>query len=167
MPGKKGGSSGGMSSGGNVGSLKGIMAGAVSMFIGLIMIALAMTTIADMLNDNTITWSDYPGSEDLWGMVPMMMGVGLIIFGVILAWIGQRGGTIHMKTAISAPLSAIVMVLLAPIVIEFLDDIVNHANASDFLGLDIFTIIPMLYAIAVISLPGILGYIGAGGKKPF
>ena len=166
MPGKKMSGGGGIG-GGMSGSLKGIMAGSVSIFIALIMITLAMTTIADMLDDNNITWSDYPGAEDLWGMVPMMMGVGLVLFGVLLAWIGQRGGTIHMKTAISAPLSAIVMVLLAPIVVSFLDGIVNHTSASDFLGLDIFTIIPMLYAIAVISLPGILGYIGAGGKKPW
>jgi|GEM_PF-6377546 len=166
MPGKKG-SGGGGSSGFSGMGLKGIMAGSVSIFIALIMITLSMTTIANMLSDNTITWSDYPGAEDLWGMVPMMMGVGLVLFGVLLAWIGQRGGTINIKTAISAPLTAIVMVLLAPIVIEFLDDIVNHASASSFLGLDVFTIIPMLYAIAVISLPGILGYFGAGGKKPW
>jgi len=165
MPGKKGSDGGGSSGIGGMG-LKGIMAGSVSIFIALIMITLSMTTIANMLNDNTITWSDYPGAADLWGMVPMMMGVGMVLFGVLLAWIGQRGGQLRIKTAISAPLTAIVMVLMAPITIDFLDGIVNHANASDFLGLDIFSIVPMLYAIAVIMLPGILGYFGAGGKNP-
>ena len=63
------------------------------------------------------------------------------------------------------PLVAIVMVLLAPIVIDFTDGIINHTDKADFEGLDIFSMIPMLYAIGVIFLPGILGAIGVGAHR--
>jgi hypothetical protein len=161
------GSTGGsaLSSGGGVGNLKGIMIGVLAMIIGLIMIALAMTTIGDMLDDNTIVWADYPGATALWGMVPMMMGIGIILFGVLLGWIGYGGGQVNVKTAVAAPLTAIVMVLMAPIVIDFLDSIIHHADGSKFQGLQIFSMVPMLYAIGVVFLPGVLGYLGAKGKN--
>lgn len=163
MPGKK--SFGGGMSAGGMGNLKGSIIGILTMVVGLIMIALAMTTISDMLNDACITWSDYPGAEDLWGMVPMMMGIGIILFGVLLGWLGYGGKQVNIKTAISAPLVAIVMVLMAPMLIDFVDGVVNHTDAADFVGLDIFSMVPMLYAMAVILLPGVLGYLGV--RKSF
>lgn len=164
MPGKKGSSTGGAMTGG-MGNLKGAIVGILTMVVGLIMIALAMTTISDMVNDPCITWADYPGAEDLWGMVPMMMGIGIIVFGVLLGWLGYGGKSIDIKTAISAPLVAIIMVLMAPMLIDFVDSVVNHTDIADFVGIDIFTMIPMLYAMGVILLPGVLGYLGV--RKSF
>ena len=154
------------SSGGSVGTanLQTMLVGVLSMIIGLIMISLAMTTIGDMLDDACITWSDYPGAEDIWGMVPMMMGIGLIVFGVLLGWLGYGGRNIGIRTAIMAPLVAIVMVIFAPVMMDFVGDITGHTDAADFTGLDIFQMIPMLYAIGIMFLPGILGYIGSRGR---
>lgn len=159
MPGRKYGG-GGASSGGAMGNLKTIITGCLSIVVACIMIALAMTTISDMLDDACITWSDYPGAEALWGMVPMMMGIGLIVFGVLLGWLGYKGQDINIKTAISAPLVAIIMVMFAPIVVDFVDSITNHTDVADFTGLDIFQMVPMLYAVSVVMLPGVLGYLG-------
>lgn len=146
-------------------NLRTMLVGVLAMVIGLIMISLAMTTIGDMLDDNTITWANYPGAEDVWGMVPMMMGIGLIIFGVLLGWMGYGGRGIGIRTAIMAPLVAIVMVIFAPVVMSFVEDITGHADVADFTGIDIFQMIPMLYAISIILMPGILGYLGARGGK--
>jgi len=148
-----------------MGNLKAIITGALSIVIACIMIGLAMTTISDMLNDGSITWSDYPGAEQIWGMVPMMMGIGLIVFGVLLGWLGYKGSDVNIRAAISAPLTAIIMVLFAPIVVDFTDSITNHTDIADFNGLDIFQMVPMLYAVGVILLPGVLGYLGAKGRK--
>lgn len=148
-----------MSAGGTA-NLRTMLVGVLAMVIGLIMISLAMTTIGDMLDDASITWSDYPGAEDVWGMVPMMMGIGLIIFGVLLGWMGYGGRNIGIRTAIMAPLVAIVMVIFAPVVMTFIEDITGHTDVADFTGIDIFQMIPMLYAISIILMPGILGYLG-------
>lgn len=161
MPGRKSSGGGG---GSGVSNLKGIISGCISIVVACIMIALAMTTISDMLGDACITWSDYPGAESLWAMVPMMMGIGLIVFGVLLGWMGYKGQEVNIKTAISAPLVAIVMVIFAPIVIDFVDSITNHTDAADFTGLDVFQFVPMLYAVGVIMLPGVLGYLGVRGR---
>jgi len=162
MPGRK--SGGFREAAGGMGNLKGVIAGSLSIIVACLMIGLAMTTISDMLDDGSITWSDYPGAESLWGMVPMMMGIGLILFGVLLGWLGYRGQSINIKTAIASPLVAIIMVLFAPIVIGGVEDIVNHTDAADYTGLDIFSFVPMLYAVAVVMLPGILGYLGVRTK---
>lgn len=152
------------SSGGGAANLRTMLVGVLAMVIGLIMISLAMTTIGDMLDDGSITWSDYPGAEDVWGMVPMMMGIGIIVFGVLLSWMGYGGRQIGIKTAIMAPLVAIVMVIFAPVVMTFIEDITGHSDVGDFTGIDIFQMIPMLYAISIILLPGVLGYIGTRGR---
>lgn len=150
---------------GGMANMKSVMVGGVTAAIGLIMIGLSMTIISDMLGDTSITWSDYPGGEDLWQMVPMLMGVGLIIFGVMLGMMGMGGRALNMREAIATPLVAIVMVILAPIIIGFVDSVVNHTDAADFIGLDIFTLVPMLWAVAVMFLPGVLGYLGVRGGR--
>ena len=163
----RGGSSGGSVSvgGGGMKTLQGAMMGAVTICIGLIMIALAMTTISDMLDDNTITWASYPGATQIYTILPMLMGVGIILFGGVLALMGMGGKPINIREAILTPIVAIVMVILAPIMMDFLDSVVNHADKADYTGLNIFTLVPMLWAVIIIFLPGVLGYLSTRGSS--
>lgn len=141
--------------GGNIG---GVVTGVVVLVLSLVMVAIGMTIVADVINDHTITWSDYPGAEDMLGLFPLLMLVGLTVLSGLIINLGSKGGAVQMRVAIMAPLTAIVAVILLPTVMGFIDDIANHTSIALFNGLDsVAGILPMLYVVGMMGLVGIMG----------
>lgn len=141
-----------------------VMLSILGFIIGLVMVGLAMTVIADMLDDNTITWTNYSGVSEVWGIFPLVMGFGVLSYSGMLGWLGAGGRQVNMKAAIMAPLLAIFMVIMAPVIMPFIEDITGHDDVADFSGITIYNIFPLLYAFITLIVPGFIGYLGVRGK---
>jgi len=117
---RKGGSTGGLgvASGGT--NLQSIILGAITIVLALIGLGIAIDTIAPYLTGGTsaLNWTRYPGGESMLKLFPLIMMIGLIIFGALLVWLGTQGKALGIKATIFTVIVVVVAVILLPIVMD-------------------------------------------------
>ena len=148
----------GSSSGAN---LTTIILGAVTIILALIGLGIAIDTIAPYLTGgaSALNWTRYPGGESMLKLFPLIMMIGLIIFGSLLVWLGTKGKTMGIKSTILTVIVVIVAVILLPIVMDACDTVYDNANTSSFTGLTSFLgLIPLLYTVGLMAISGLLGF---------
>jgi len=163
---RKGGSTGGLgvASGGT--NLQSIILGAITIVLALIGLGIAIDTIAPYLTGGTsaLNWTRYPGGESMLKLFPLIMMIGLIIFGALLVWLGTQGKALGIKATIFTVIVVVVAVILLPIVMDACDTVYDNANTSSFTGLTSFLgLIPLLYTVGLMAISGLLGFKGIKG----
>jgi len=154
------------SGGGGIGNASGanlttIILGAVTIILALIGLGIAIDTIAPYLTGgaSALNWTRYPGGESMLKLFPLIMMIGLIIFGSLLVWLGTKGTTLGIKSTILTVIVVIVAVILLPIVMDACDTVYDNANTANFTGLTSFLgLIPLLYTVGLMAMSGLLGF---------
>lgn len=163
---------GSKSGGGNLGTASGanlttIILGAITIVLALIGLGIAIDTIAPYLTGGTaaLNWTRYPGGESMLKLFPLIMMIGLIIFGGLLVWLGTKGKAMGIKSTILTVIVVIVAVILLPIVMDACDTVYENANTPNFTGLTSFLgLIPLLYTVGLMAISGLLGFRAVKGK---
>lgn len=163
---KSSGGGGGMgtASGAN---LQTIILGAVTIVLALIGLGIAIDTIAPYLTGgaSALNWTRYPGGESMLKLFPLIMMIGLIVFGSLLVWLGTKGKSLGIRSTILTVIVVIVAVILLPIVMDACDTVYDNANTSSFTGLTSFLgLIPLLYTVGLMAISGLLGFRTIRGK---
>lgn len=167
---RKGGGGEGVTGGAN---LTTIILGAITIVLALIGLGIAIDTIAPYLAGGTaaLNWTRYPGGESMLKLFPLIMMIGLIVFGSLLVWLGTKGKGVGIKGTVLSVIVVIVAVILLPIVMDAADTVYDNANTSSFTGLTSFLgLIPLLYTVGLMAISGLLGFrtmkgrIGGGGE---
>ena len=154
----KGGGSEGSSAGGT--NLVTIILGAITIVLALIGLGIAMDTIAPYLTDgaSALNWTRYPGGEPMLKLFPLIMLVGLVIFGGIMVWLGTKGKAITVKDTVFTVIVVVVAVIMLPIVMDAADTAYDNANAASFTGLQQFLgLVPLIYTVGLMFISGLLG----------
>lgn len=158
MPKGKGRGDGDRSTGGT--NLVTIILGAITIVLALIGLGIAMDTIAPYLTGgaSALNWTRYPGGEPMLKLFPLIMLVGLVIFGGVMVWMGTKGKAITIKETVLVVIVVVVAVILLPIVMDACDTAYDNANASSFTGLQQFLgLVPLIYTVALMFISGLLG----------
>ena len=142
-------------------NLQSIILGAVTIVLALIGLGIAIDTIAPYLTDgaSALNWTRYPGGESMLKLFPLIMMIGLIVFGALLVWLGTQGKALGIKSTILTVIVVIVAVILLPIVMDACDTVYNNANTASFTGLTSFLgLVPLLYTVGLMVISGLLGF---------
>ena len=98
-------------------------------------------------------------------LFPLVMMIGLIVFGSLLVWLGTRGRSMDIKSTIMVTIVVVVAVILLPIVIDAADTLYDNANIDNYTGLTSFLgLIPLLYTVGLMAISGLLGFRAVKGK---
>lgn len=154
----KGRSNGGDSSGTT--NITTIIMGAITIVLALIGLGIAMDTIAPYLTGggSALNWTRYPGGEPMLKLFPLIMLVGLVLFGGVLIWMGTRGKNIGIKETVLTVIVVVIAVLMLPIVMDACDTAYDNTNASSFTGLTNFLgLVPLIYTVGLMFISGLLG----------
>lgn len=155
----KDGGEGGASGGGT--NLISIILGAITIVLALIGLGIAMDTIAPLLSTGGATalnWTRYPGGEPMLKLFPLIMLVGLVIFGGIMIWLGTKGKSMTVKDTIFTVIVVVVAVIMLPIVMDACDTAYDNASAVYFTGLTQFLgLVPLIYTVGLMFISGLLG----------
>lgn len=159
MPkGKRGGGEGG--GGSSTANLTSIILGAITIVLALIGLGIAMDTIAPYLTGglSALNWTRYPGGEPMLKLFPLIMLVGLVIFGGMMVWMGTKGKAFTIKETVVTVIVVVVAVIMLPIVMDACDTAYDNANAASFTGLQQFLgLVPLIYTVALMVISGLLG----------
>jgi len=97
-------------------------------------------------------------------LFPLIMMIGLIVFGALLVWLGTTGKATSIKSTVFTVIVVVVAVILLPIVMDAADVVYDNANIGDFTGLTSFLgLIPLLYTVGLMAISGLLGFKGVKG----
>ena len=156
----KGGS--GDSFGSGAANLTTIIMGAITIVLALIGLGIAMSTIGPLLTasntSQTLNWTRYPGGESMLQLFPLIMLVGLVIFGGVLIWMGTRGKALTVKDTIFTVIVVVVAVIMLPIVMDAADTAYDNTYATQFTGLQQFLgLVPLIYTVGLMFISGLLG----------
>lgn len=157
MPKGKGGGGGGGTTTANMSS---IILGAITIVLALIGLGIAMDTIAPYLTGgaSALNWTRYPGGEPMLKLFPLIMLVGLVIFGGVMVWMGTKGKAFTIKETVVTVIVVVVAVIMLPIVMDAADTAYDNANAASFTGLQQFLgLVPLIYTVALMFISGLLG----------
>lgn len=160
------GKGGGEGGGGGGTNLVTIILGAITIVLALIGLGIAMDTIAPYLTGgaSALNWTRYPGGEPMLKLFPLIMLVGLVIFGGIMVWLGTRGKALTIKDTVFTVIVVVVAVIMLPIVMDAADTAYENTNASDFTGLTQFLgLVPLIYTVGLMFISGLLGKRVLGG----
>jgi hypothetical protein len=155
---RKGEGGGESASGGT--NLISIILGAITIVLALIGLGIAMDTIAPLLTGggSAVNWTRYPGGESMLKLFPLIMLVGLVIFGGIMIWLGTKGKAMTIKDTIFTVIVVVVAVIMLPIVVSACDTAYTNANVASFTGLTSFLgLIPLIYTVGLMFVSGLLG----------
>jgi len=158
MPKGKGG--GGERGPGGAANLTSIILGAITIVLALIGLGIAMDTIAPYLTGgaSALNWTRYPGGEPMLKLFPLIMLVGLVIFGAVMVWMGTKGKAFTIKETVITVIVVVVAVIMLPIVMDACDTAYDNANAASFTGLQQFLgLVPLIYTVALMFISGLLG----------
>lgn len=154
----------GSSSGTNITTL---ILGAVTIILALIGLGIAVDTIAPLLTGgaSALNWTRYPGGEPMLKLFPLIMMIGLIVFGCLLVWLGTKGKQMGIRSTVMTVIVVVVAVILLPIVMSTADTLYNNANTTKFTGLVSFLgLLPLLYTVGLMTVSGLLGFRNIKGK---
>lgn len=151
--------------GGGEGSASGtqltsIILGAITIVLALIGLGIAMDTIAPYLTGggSALNWTRYPGGEPMLKLFPLIMLVGLVIFGGLMVWMGTKGRKLEIKDTVLIVIVVVVSVIMLPIVMDACDTAYDNVNAASFTGLTQFLgLVPLIYTVALMFISGLLG----------
>jgi hypothetical protein len=158
MPTRKAGGTGVVGGGAN---LQTIILGAITIVLALIGLGIAIDTIAPYLTGGThaLNWTRYPGGESMLKLFPLVMMIGLVVFGGLLIWIGTKGKALGIKSTILTVVVVVVAVILLPIVMDACNTVYDNPHTASFTGLTSFLgLIPLLYTVGLMSISGLLGF---------
>ena len=163
-------SKGGAIGGGGTANVRTIILGAISIVLALIMLGIAMDTVSPLLTGGTaaVNWTNYPGGESMLRLFPLIMTIGLIIFGGVLVWLGTTGKTMSIKDTIMVTLVVVVAVIMLPIIVDAADGVMERADIGTYTGLKSFLgLLPLLYTVGLMTISGLLGFraVRGGSKK--
>lgn len=152
--------------GGGIGTTSGvnlttIILGAVTIVVALIGLGIAVNTIAPYLSggDLALNWTRYPGGEPMLKLFPLVMMIGLVVFGSLNIWLGVKGQQLGVKETIFTVIVVVVAVILLPIVMDAADTVYDNAHITSFTGLTSFLgLVPLLYTVGLMTISGLLGY---------
>ena len=119
-----------------------------------------MDTIAPYLTGgaSALNWTRYPGGEPMLKLFPLIMLVGLVIFGGVMVWMGTRGKQLGVKDTVITVIVVVVAVIMLPIVMDACDTAYENTHASSFTGLTQFLgLVPLIYTVALMFISGLLG----------
>jgi hypothetical protein len=92
-------------------------------------------------------------------LFPLIMMIGLIVFGSLLTWLGVKGQSVGVKSTVITVVVVIVAVVILPIVMDAADTVYDNTNTSSFTGLTSFLgLIPLLYTVGLMAISGLLGF---------
>lgn len=156
-------SRGSSGSGGGASSvdLRTVILGAITIVLALIMLGIAIDIISPYLTGgaSALNWTRYPGGEPMLKLFPLIMMIGLIVFGGLLVWLGTQGKAMSIKATIMTTIVVVVAVILLPIVMDAADTLYDNANISNYTGLTSFLgLIPLLYTVGLMAISGLLGF---------
>lgn len=157
---RKGSKGGGESSAGGQANLMTIILGAVSIVLAMIGLGIAMTTIGPLLTggDEALNWTRYPGGEQMLKLFPLIMMIGLIIFGSLLVWLGTKGKSMTIWQTVLTIILVVVAVVILPIIMDATDTAYDNEFAGSFTGMTSFLgLVPLLYTVGLMSISGLLG----------
>jgi len=163
-------SKGGAIGGGGTANVRTIILGAISIVLALIMLGIAMDTVSPLITvggPHAINWTNYPGGEPMLRLFPLIMTIGLIIFGGVLVWLGTTGKTMSIKDTIMVTLVVVVAVIMLPIIVDAADGVMERADIGTYTGLKSFLgLLPLLYTVGLMTISGLLGFRAVrGGSK--
>ena len=162
-------SKGGGGSGGSTTNVRTVILGAISIVLALIMLGIAMDTVSPLLTGgaSAVNWTNYPGGEPMLKLFPLIMTIGLIIFGGVLVWLGTTGKTMSIKDTIMVTLVVVVAVIMLPIIVDAADGVMERADIGTYTGLKSFLgLLPLLYTVGLMTISGLLGFRAVrGGSK--
>jgi len=141
--------------------LRTVILGAITIVLALIMLGIAIDTISPYLTGgaSALNWTRYPGGESMLKLFPLVMMIGLIVFGGLLVWLGTQGKAMSIKATIMTTIVVVVAVILLPIVMDSADTLYDNANISNYTGLQSFLgLIPLLYTVGLMAISGLLGF---------
>jgi len=150
----------GEGTGGGAANLQSIILGAITIVLALIGLGIAMDTIAPYLTGGTsaLNWTRYPGGEPMLKLFPLIMLVGLVIFGGLMVWLGTKGKSLTIKDTIVTVIVVVVAVIMLPIVMSACDTAYTNTHAASFTGLTQFLgLVPLIYTVALMFICGLLG----------
>lgn len=161
--------SGGGGGGSSSVNLQTVILGAITIVLSLIMLGIAIDTISPYLTGgaSALNWTRYPGGEPMLQLFPLIMLIGLVVFGGLLIWLGTKGKAMGIKGTIMTTIVVVVAVILLPIVMDAADTLYDNANISNYTGLQSFLgLIPLLYTVGLMAISGLLGFksVKGGGK---
>ena len=142
-------------------NLTGIILGAVTIVVALIGLGIAINTIAPYLTGgaSALNWTRYPGGEPMLKLFPLIMMIGLIIFGALTMWLGVKGRQMGVKDTIFTVIVVVVAVILLPIVMDAANTVYDNNYVGSFTGLTSFLgLIPLLYTVGLMAVSGLLGF---------
>lgn len=146
--------------GASTANLSSIILGAITIVLALIGLGIAMDTIAPYLTggSSALNWTRYPGGEPMLKLFPLIMLVGLVIFGGVMVWMGTKGKSFTIKETVVTVIVVVVAVIMLPIVMDACDTAYENTNASEFTGLTQFLgLVPLIYTVALMFISGLLG----------
>lgn len=147
-------------SGAGTTNITSIILGAITIVLSLIGLGIAMDTIAPYLTGggSALNWTRYPGGEPMLKLFPLIMLVGLVIFGGLMVWMGTKGKTFTIKETVLTVIVVVVAVIMLPIVMDACDTAYDNANVGSFTGLTSFLgLVPLIYTVALMFISGLLG----------
>jgi len=160
------GESGGEGSSAGSTNLVSIILGAITIVLALIGLGIAMDTIAPYLTGgaSALNWTRYPGGEPMLKLFPLIMLVGLVIFGGVMVWLGTKGKGFTIKDTIMTVIVVVVAVIMLPIVMDACDTAYDNTHAGSFTGLTSFLgLVPLIYTVGLMFISGLLGKRVLGG----
>ena len=137
-----------------------IILGAITIVLALIGLGIAMDTIAPYLTGgaSALNWTRYPGGEPMLKLFPLIMLVGLVIFGGLMVWMGTKGKTFTVKDTVLVVITVVIAVIMLPIVMDACDTAYDNTNAATFTGLtSVLGLMPLIYTVALMFVSGLLG----------
>jgi hypothetical protein len=156
----------GEGSGSGGANLVSIILGAITIVLALIGLGIAMDTIAPYLTGggSALNWTRYPGGEPMLKLFPLIMLVGLVIFGGVMVWLGTKGKAMTIKDTVFTVIVVVVAVIMLPIVMDAADTAYDNTNAASFTGLTQFLgLVPLIYTVGLMFVSGLLGKRVLGG----
>jgi hypothetical protein len=157
---RKGKSEGGGSGLGGGSNIMTIILGGVAIVLAMIGLGIAMNTIGPLLTGgaSALNWTRYPGGEQMLKLFPLIMMVGLIIFGSLLAWLGTKGKSVTIWQTVMTIIVVVIAVVILPIIMDATDTAYTNEYASSFTGMTSFLgLVPLLYTVALMVISGLLG----------
>lgn len=149
-------------------NLQTIILGAITIVLAVIMLGIAVDTISPYLTGgaSAVNWTRYPGGEPMLKLFPLIMCIGLVVFGGVLVWLGTGGKSMGIRGTIMVTICVVVAVILLPIVVDSVDTLMDNANIDDYTGLESFLgLIPLLYTVGLMAITGLLAFKGVRGAK--
>lgn len=163
---RKGG--GGEGVGGKSANLQTIILGAITIVLAVIMLGIAVDIISPYLTGgaSAVNWTRYPGGEPMLKLFPLIMCIGLVVFGGVLVWLGTGGKSMGIRGTIMVTICVVVAVILLPIIVDTVDNLMDNANLDDYTGLESFLgLIPLLYTVGLMAITGLLAFKGVRGAS--